>query len=315
VDFLKRNSVLLFLLLVVLAEGGLAWRQEKELGKLRAAELAHAERAAQLDAAGKRAEALQVRIAASHRGPAAEMLGAGPAATNLGSPRLSFDAAFRLALENPKFRRALSAAEKGSLDRFYGPLFRGLALPPEKLEQLKNLMVEAQLAKTDALYAAADQGLAPGTGAAEHYEATAAAQKESYDQIHTLLGDAGFEQYQEYQQERFLHLAMASVQQSLSFTAAPLTDDQANQVAKVLFQSIPADQRPDATGYMAQVGAGVTDTTALYLRSGFSAEGLTAAQSLLSAPQMQVLVQLQQAQAAQRQIGNLWRAAHPSATP
>jgi len=314
-DILKRNLVPGFLLLLVLTEGWVAWRQGRELDELRSRGLDHARLQGELAAASLQAAALQRRIVASDRRAGADTLGSKLLTPGSAAAGLSFDAAFRRSLENPKFRQSLAVAAKGTLDRFYGPLFRGLALPPKQLEQLKNLLVEAQLAKTDSIYAAADQGLAPGAGAEEHFEATTAAQKDSYDQIHAFLGDAGFDQFQQYQQTRFLHSALTSVQQSLSYTATPLSDDQANQLAKVLYQSIPAEQRPDATGYMAQVGAGLADPTALYLRQGFPAEGLAAAQGLVSAPQMQALVQLQQAEQAQKEIGRLRVAAHPSPAP
>jgi hypothetical protein len=137
-----------------------------------------------------------------------------------------------------------------------------------------------------------------------------AAQKDVSDQIHELLGDSDYQQYQQYQQSRFLYLAAAQLQKSLSYTAAPLSDDQVNQLVQGWFQATPLAQRAEPTGYMAQVGGGFTDLAGLALSHPLPAQSSAVAEGILSAPQMEVLLQFQQAQQTQQKISQLARAAN-----
>jgi hypothetical protein len=308
VNFLQRNGLGLVLAAFVLGEAWLAWQQGRELSQLRSRAAEHARAEAQLAAARKAEAGVLATLAATHRVMGDPL----PGGSNAPESRRNFNADFRTALDDPKFRSALSVVQQGRMVLWYGPLFKSLKLPPDQLERLKGLIADAQLAKSDSIYAAADQGAQ--SSPTELLEAAAAAQKETNDKIHALLGDAGFGQLQEYNQTRFLHVAVSQMQQSLSYTATPLSDEQANQLVNVLYQATPVEQRPDPTGYMAQVGA-FTDPNSFFLRAALPAQANPAAQAIMSAPQMQVLQEMEQGQQIQQQIGQLWRAAHPAPSP
>jgi hypothetical protein len=57
--------------------------------------------------------------------------------------------------------------------------------------------------------------------------------------IQQALGDAAFQQYQQYQQTLPERNTVNSLQQQLSYTQTPLTDDEANQMISLLPQNQP----------------------------------------------------------------------------
>jgi hypothetical protein len=133
-------------------------------------------------------------------------------------------------------------------------------------------------------------------------------------QIQSALGDAGFAQYQQYVQTLPDRNTVNQLQQSLSYTSTPLTEDQANQMIQLLANT--AVQRSGngtagtAGGGLGAIFGGGNQTAPI------SDETITQSSGILSGPQEQALQQLQSQQQAQRQIQQAMRGAGgPPAPP
>jgi RNA polymerase-binding transcription factor DksA len=210
-------------------------------------------------------------------------------------------------MASPQFQRLMAIQQKGMLDGVYAPLFKALNLSPQQLEQFKNLMVQRQQAAMDAVQAAREQGINPRSDPAAFQQAVAQAQATVDSQIQATLGDAGYAQYQQYQATLPQRNTVNQLEQSLSYTATPLTGDQASQLVQILAQAAPSPGSASGQGNpmaalfpgggpMGGGGAGITE------------QAVTLAQGVLSAPQLQALQQLQQQQLVRQQMQQLMRA-------
>lgn len=123
---------------------------------------------------------------------------------------------------------------KGQLDARYGALFRRLNLSPEKVDQLKKLLLDRQNVVRDVINAGRERGLGMQELQANlpaMVEKTNAAVDEN---IRGLLGDEGFGQYQNYQTtlpERGIAEQLAS---RLISSNDPLSSPQLEQLVQTL---------------------------------------------------------------------------------
>jgi len=301
-----RNYLLAVLGIFVLAEGVLAWRQYQELIVLRA-QAANDEGPAllkRLADAQARIKALQDQAAAAKRTRATrDAADAGPAG------RQDWRGGFRQAMNNPEFVKLMAIQQKVGLDGRYASLFKNLTqtfnLTPEQLEQFKGLLVQKQQSMMDALQAARQQGLDPRTDPDGFSQAVSAAQSSVDQQIQAALGPAAFAQYQQYEQTLPQRNTVNQVQQSLSYSATPLTDDQATQLIQIL-----AQDQPPSTG-----AASIRSLLNPNPTGNITPQALIDAAAVLAPAQVQALTQIQQAQVARQQMQQLMRASTPPAPP
>lgn len=302
-----RNFLLALLAIAVVAEGVLAWRQYQELIVLRAQANSDAGPALlkHLADAQKRIKALQDQVAASRRPRGA---GLDPGAPPAGQP--DFRGGFRRAMNNPEFVKLMAIETKSGLDARYSALFKSLAqnfnLSPDQMEQFKNLLVQKQQSVMDALQAARDQGLNPRTDPQGFNQAVTAAQASVDQQIQAALGPAAFAQYQSYEQTLPQRNTVNQVQQSLSYSATPLTDDQAAQLVQILAQDAP--QGANAAGNLRNL-LNPNPTGPI------TAQALADATTVLAPSQVQALQQLMLAQNARQQMQQLLRSGGQSGAP
>jgi RNA polymerase sigma factor (sigma-70 family) len=193
---------------------------------------------------------------------------------------------------NPGMQKQTSIQTKIRLDSQYGALFKELGLPPSQLEQLKNLLVEKQMVGFDSMSAAHDQGLDPYVDPRGFMEAVGAAVKTVDNQIATLIGAPHYEKLLEYQKTVPARNTANSLQQALSYTESPLTDDQANRLVNVLGQHGHSLLPPDNPFAVINSDLGIVK---------LDEQGLLQAQSFLSSAQIAVLKEKiqQQSQLAQ----------------
>lgn len=336
----RKNLVLAILALAMIGAGMLAWRQQLELVELRAAGLSRNERAdlqKRLWAAEKRVKTLEDQLAARRSStgaeagtPAGEVENATPDGTfrrvrrSPGGPGGPLNNLMS-AMEKPEMQRLMALQQKAQLDGRYAALFKSLNLSPDQLDKFKTLLVEKQTAMQDVVTAARARGIDPLADPEGLRKMVADTQAEVDDHIKATLGEAGFTQYQEYQQTIPQRNLVSQLQQSLSYTSAPLSDAQAEQLVGILAHTSPPSGRepgmpaistgmnvavafaPDSTGG----GGGATTFSLGENVMGFGGglggaritdEAIAAAQSVLSPPQLQGLQQLQQQQQAQQQL-------------
>jgi hypothetical protein len=297
----------LFLLLITTAAGGLAWKYYIRSTQLAAQLLSPDERASQ----AKRIADYQAQIKKLQDRLNA-MLGRGgdqaDVAGNAGGGRRqgrggNFAAAFQAVMNTPEFQKLQALQIRGSLDARYAALFKSLNLTSDQVAQLKDLLVNKQQAATDAFSAARDQGINPRTDPQDFQAAIQAAQSSVNDQIKSALGDAGYAQYQQYEQTTPQRNVVSQLQQSLSYGSAPLTDDQASQLVQILAQTAPQQGQQGRAAFIGAFGGAAAAPATI------TDQALTQAQGILSQPQIQALQQIQQQQQAQQQMQQLMRSA------
>jgi hypothetical protein len=308
--------------LALVGTAALAWRQYQELITLRA-QLADGDIAMlkrQLADARRTITSLQDRIAAvrGRRGAGSDDLaGADPAGNPGENPRqrpAGRWGAFANLASNPEFQKLMAIEMKGRLSQTYGSLFKSLNLNPDQLAQFQSLLADKQQAMVDVMQAAREQGINPRTDPDGFKTLMNQAIAQTDQSIQQALGDAGFQQYQQYQQTLPERNVVNSLQQSLSYTQTPLTEDQANQVIALLAQNQP-QRAGNGTAGITNGGEAAGGPGIMSLLNGggtarVTSDALTQAAGVLSAPQVSALQQIQLQQQAQQQMQQLMRSAN-----
>ena len=310
-----KNYVIALLALTTLTGGAVAWNQYQELIKLRAAALTNDERATwqkRLWDAEKRRHELETALAdlqakggEGRDGPDdAAIPGEDNGRRRRGGGPGGLGAAFLAMMEKPEIQKLMAQQQRGLLDARFAPLFKGLNLSPEQLDKFKNLLVEKQTAIADVLAAARAQGIDPRSDPQQFRQLISDTQAEVEANIKSTLGDAGYAQYQQYQQTLPQRNVVSQLEQSLSYTSTPLTSAQSDQLIQILASNSPT---PTATGntrasIMAGLGIGGPGQT-----TTITDAAITQSQSVLSAAQVSALQQLQQTQQVQQQLAQAMR--------
>ena len=302
-----KNYLILFLALTTIGGAAFAWRQYQELIALRASALNNDERAdlqKRLWAAEKRKHELETSLAAKNtgaNGESGEGPDGGPGGDRRGRNGNAMANNFMALMDKPEIQKLMAIQQKAALDGRYAALFKNLNLSPAQLEQFKNLLVEKQTAMTDALAAARAQGINPRTDPDDFQKLITDAQAEADSNIKSTLGDAGFAQYQQYQQTLPQRNVVTQLAQSLSYTNTPLTPDQTEQMVSILAANAPASANSTANNIRATVTAGF-GIGGPGQTSPITNDAITQSSSVLSPAQVTALQQLQAAQQAQAQL-------------
>ncbi len=315
-----KNLLIALLSLAVIALAALSWQQYRDLIALRAqvADDDTAALRAQLAKARRTIGELQDRLLAMRGrragGPAegeaeADGENAGPTTEGRRGGRFG---AFASMASNPEFQKLMAIQAKGRIQQTYGALFKALNLTPEQLAQFQGLLADKAQALVDVMQAAREQGINPREDPDGFKTLMGQAVAQSDAAIQAELGDAGFAQYQQYQQTLPERNTVNSLQQALSYSNTPLTEDQSNQLIAALSQTQP--QRPgNGTSGTTNGGDGGPGIMSL-MNGGGTAKvtdaGLTQAQGILSGPQLTALQQIQQQQQAQQQMQQMMRQAY-----
>jgi hypothetical protein len=318
-----RNYFLLGLVLMVLGLSALAWKQYQELVALRAATLTSGERAdwqKRVWAAQKRAQKLEDELAAPRAGKTAATAGEATQPDRGAPPRPDIGkmmSGFASMMDRPEATRLLALQQKAQVDARYAALFKKLGLPPDRLAQFKSLLADRLSTPIDVLAAAGQQGINPIQDPQAFRQLVQNAQAEIDGKIQALLDPGSYAQYQNYVQTEPQRTIVNQLQQALSYTTAPLSSAQTDQLVQILAETSPARGAATATGaavtYVGRPGPG-GEMTAVAVGppppdgggiaggSLVTDDAITRAQSVLSAPQVQALQQIQQQQQAASQL-------------
>jgi hypothetical protein len=216
---------------------------------------------------------------------------------------------------NAEFQRLLAIQMKGRISQTYGPLFKQLNLSPDQLAQFQTLLADKQQALMDVMQAAREQGINPRQDPDGFKTLVGQAVTQADNAIQQALGDAAYQQYQQYQQTLPERNTVNTLQQQLSYTQTPLSEDQANALIALLQQTQP--QRSGG-GTAGTGNGGDSGPSPMSLINGggnakVTNDAISQASGVLSAPQVAVLQQIQQQQQAQQQMQQLFRAANQGA--
>lgn len=279
---MKVSYVTVLLGVVAVAAAALAYSEYRQLAQMRSEGLTVQERGRLQKVAWdaeKQVHHLQTQLSAA-RVLHSDEEDAKPGADNKAA--LGQAAADYLArMDDPEVRRLTDLQRLANLNRAYGQFFRDAHLSPEQVQKFQQLMLERQRAETDVLAAAADQGINPMSNPTEFRQMVRAAQADVDKQIQQSLGSDGYQQFQQFQQGQNQRGVVNQLQADLSYTDAPLSDQQKAAVLQI----VQSTNRPGG--------------------NAISAKTLNQAQGVLSAQQFQALQNIQKLQVVNSQLSRL----------
>jgi hypothetical protein len=217
---------------------------------------------------------------------------------------------FRALMEDPKFVSLQASLQKASLDDRYSALFKNLAqnqnLTPQQIDAFKSLLVDKQNARRDVMATARQQGV---TDRDEINALVKNAQSEVDAQIQAQLGPAGYAQYQQYEQTLPQRNTVNQLSQRLSYSGAPLSDSQSQQLVQILADTASKPNSTKQIDRASAVAAGNRGQNTTFAGSAqITADAITRAQTILAPNQVQALTALQQQQQNQQQLIQMLRA-------
>lgn len=205
-------------------------------------------------------------------------------------------------LDNPQIAQMFNAQQRSQLDSRYAELFKNLKLSPADLQKFKDLLVEKQNSFRDVLAAARAQGLDPRQDRDAYRALVQQANQDIDNSIQSMLGADGFAQYKQYEQTLPQRNLVSQLNQRLSYTDVPLTQNQSDQLVQLLAQTAPTNGNNNnpMRGFGGFGGFGgdrvpITDQT------------IAQASTVLSQSQVAALQQLQAEQQQQQQARQLLR--------
>lgn len=327
--------VIALLLLAVLGLGVFAWREHDALTALRGAQVSEKDLAAARSRAfdaEKRNKELEAQLAAAKAAPPAAPANARGRAANGGN-----DAATGLAallqgrggadmqamitgmmnsFNTPQNVALQAAAAKANLSIQYASFFRNSGLSAEQADAVTTLLANRQSVMQDVMAAALASGVQPDQQTLGSLVRDQQAQIDA--QLKTTMGDAAYSQYETYQATLPRRQEVASYQQQLTLAGVPMDAAQSEALVTALGPSSNnggaqntilggafggANVMTFAAGgggggaINVRVGAGGT--------SNISNNNLTAAATVLTPTQMQVLQATQQSQQAASSLGQV----------
>jgi hypothetical protein len=217
-------------------------------------------------------------------------------------------------MDTPEMQQLMNLRSRGALDGRYAALFKQLGLPPDQLQKFQQLLLDKQSTMRDVITAMRSQGLTPGPDTRDQMRTLVQnANAEIDTQIEATLGPAGYAQYQTYEQTQPQRTTVERVQQRLSYSSQPLTDQQAASLVSIMAQE--AQARANANGNGGNGGGP---------RRGFAGGGngaaitdqvIQQASAVLSPAQLTTLQEVQQEQQAQAALGRRARETFTGARP
>lgn len=320
VNAAPKNLLIGFLALTTVSASALAWQQYRKLRSLQVTStLASTERAEWQ----KRVWDAEKRAAPP---PAAEpsALVAGPdsplsADAQTEAPRAGGGRGNQMAtlLNNPDFVRAMALQQKAALDGRYADLFRRLKLSPDQVNRLKDLLVERQSVGLDVMAVAREQGLDGRNSRDQLRTLMQEGEAAVNGEIQSLLGAEGYAAYQSYEQTQPQRNVVDQLQTRLSYSAAPLSEGQSDQLVRILAATSPASGNRGGGGLGAlnvvaaagRGGAGIAQVAGMAVgaTAAVTDASVAQAQAVLAPAQVEALKQIQAEQQAQRQLSEALR--------
>jgi len=241
----SKNIVIGVLILTTIAGGIYGWQQRRRASDLEAQNLKLAQ------AAAKRATRDAQQQHSHSSAPAPDDTGAAPAQkADASSKKAAAELArakWEQARQSPQVKQIMAMRQRAKLDEDYAPLFKTLNLAPDQLEKFKDLLVDRQNAEHDVRTVAQEQGLNRHNSAdrSEIDQLIDQAQADVDNNIRAAIGQDKFAQYQYYEDTGDQRDVVDQIDQSLSYTSAPLTPEQNAQLVALLARNAPQDNTHD----------------------------------------------------------------------
>ena len=194
---------------------------------------------------------------------------------------------------DPEFRTSMIALAKSRLGYYYGPLFKNLNLPADKLDRFKDLLIKLNLIYNDMLEAMKieEPKIPPDQRHAYIRELDSVLREPVNDKIKALLTDSEYEQFREYSEDLPQWVTTNAVARFLQSTDTPLTDEQANLLVVLFRGGRPKSSNIHWIKMYSATGLGIFQPT----DDNISEPIFEKARGILSPSQMEGLRQVQAA--------------------
>ncbi len=134
---------------------------------------------------------------------------------------------------DPAVMRRLNTQARNQTLRRYSALFTQMNLPADETEAFTKLLADKRQAPLDLVVGSLQQGADPTDDMDKFRSQINASRAEIETQIHALLGDAGYAQYQTYDQN-FSHANVITNLQTALLGTEPLTSEQTARLNEVM---------------------------------------------------------------------------------
>ncbi len=193
--------------------------------------------------------------------------------------RRNWEARMENLLKDPQIAAAMQLQQRSRLDRRYADLFARLNLPPEKLAQLQDLLVEKQNVARDVFSAAREQGM--GRDNRDEIRALIDATQEEIDaEIRSTIGDQAFNALTQYEQTSAQRGMIEQLESRLSYSGTPLNQAQAETLVAILSETSATTAGDNGPGFFPGGGSIITDAAIARAQGVLSADQLAALQAL-----------------------------------
>ena len=209
----------------------------------------------------------------------------------------AFFGRFAKMMEKPEMQDAMRGQQKLMLSTLYGSLFKKLGLPPEQLDELRELLVDKQMAGMHMMGPGDQQ-----TKAAAFQDA----QKETEQAVQELLNEEQYEIYEDYQATVGERMALSLFNQQLNEKAMPLDEAQEEELITLMVEergrlSIPPPQEQQATWAEGMSSTDVLDR-ALQQQEELNKRVYERSREILSEPQQAVFRTFQESQIQMQKV-------------
>ncbi len=171
--------------------GGLAWWQHARIDDLE-------HQLADAQSALAAAKTVPTPVVENFTPPPATSLPDEPPAPDPAAARQRGAAVLGALFSNPQVQQFAEGMTRSLVTNAYSGLVQQLNLSPEQGAAFNELLAQRALAGQDALRNATAQGVDLAANGAQLRQQVSQAQAQVDQSIHTLLGDGGFQQYQDY---------------------------------------------------------------------------------------------------------------------
>lgn len=146
-------------------------------------------------------------------------------------------------MQDPEYRALRREQQRMSMDRMHADLGFALNLPQEEVDKLLDLLAEHQLQSMDNAPPFRPGAEGNSQPSQEWFRQMAENQRKREAEVKTLLGDAKYQEWQEYQQSMGARMQVNNLRSVLEGSSEPLRRDQYQSLVKV----IADEQRAEAS--------------------------------------------------------------------
>ncbi len=239
-----KNLTIALLLIAFISLGAFTWHQRNQLAQTRA-ELAGAQTQLQEKSAAdgkvaqaeRKSKALQKTLVETSKFADEQSKQAKQLLQSLAAAKTNGANPFANMFKDPKMKEMIKSSQKAfigpMIDKQYGALFQQLNLTPDQSAALKDLLQKKMLAGADAGMSMMDGSL----DAAQRADLAKQMKSETDDydaQIKQFLGDANYQQFQDYEKTAPDRMAVSQFSDQLAGGATPLSPDQQQQLVQMM---------------------------------------------------------------------------------